>query len=134
MGQEQPVFSIVVPTYDRPKQLAACLQALGGLDYARESFEVIVVDDGSKTPAEAVVASFDDRLQVTLIVQLHSGPATARNAGAMRARGQYLAFTDDNCMPAPQSLQSLTARFDQALEHLIGGRINNVSPDTYSTY
>jgi glycosyltransferase involved in cell wall biosynthesis len=55
MGQEQPVFFIVVPTYDRPKQLAACLQALGRLDYARESFEVIVVDDGSKTPGEAVL-------------------------------------------------------------------------------
>src|SRR5439155_19951670 len=134
MGQEQPAFSTVVPTYDRPKQLAACLQALGRLDYARESFEVIVVDDGSKTPAEAVVASFDGRLQVTLIVQLHSGPATARNAGAMRARGKYLAFTDDDCLPAPDWLQALTVRFDRAPDHLVGGRIINALPENpYST-
>src|SRR5437867_3420967 len=88
---ERPVFSIVVPTYRRPKQLAACLQALAKLDYARERFEVIVVDDGSTTPPEAVVTSFQDRLQVTLVLQPHAGSAAARNTGAERARGEYLA-------------------------------------------
>src|SRR5438128_7973645 len=134
MGQEQPVFSIVVPTYDRPKQLAACLQALGRLDYARESFEVIVVDDGSPTPPKAVVESLRDRLQLTLHLQRHAGPAAARNAGAMRARGKYLAFTDDDCLPAADWLEALTARFERPANHLIGGRIINAVPDNpYST-
>jgi glycosyltransferase involved in cell wall biosynthesis len=88
MGREQPVFSIIVPTHSRPGPLAACLQALTGLDYARERFEVIVVDDGSKIPPKAAVESFRDHLQVTLLLQHHAGPAAARNAGATHARGK----------------------------------------------
>jgi hypothetical protein len=42
-----------------PVQLAACLQALSRLDYAPERFEVILVDDGTKTPPDVTVASFD---------------------------------------------------------------------------
>ena len=134
MGREQPVFSIIIPTYSRPGPLAACLQALTGLDYARERFEVIVVDDGSPTPPKAVVESLRDRFQLTLHLQRHAGPAAARNAGAMRARGKYLAFTDDDCLPAPDWLQALTVRFDRAPDHLVGGRIINALPENpYST-
>ncbi len=44
----QPEFSIIVPTFNRPTQLAACLTALARLDYPRDRFEVVVVDDGSE--------------------------------------------------------------------------------------
>ena len=40
-------FSVVVPTYNRPARLAACLAAVAALDYPRDAFEVVVVDDGS---------------------------------------------------------------------------------------
>ena len=134
MRLEQPVFSIVVPTYERPRQLAACLQALARLDYARDNFEVIVVDDGGKTPLDNVIAPFHDRLSVTLLAQPNAGPAVARNTGALQAKGQYLAFTDDDCMPAPEWLQSLTARFAKTPDHMIGGRTINALPDNlYST-
>src|SRR5262249_34753722 len=134
MRQDQPVFSIVVPTYERPRQLAACLQALARLDYARDHFEVIVVDDGGKTPLVNVIAPVHDRLSVTLLTQPNAGPAVARNTGAMQAKGQYLAFTDDDCMPAPEWLQSLTARFAKTPDHMIGGRTINALPDNlYST-
>jgi len=134
MRQEQPVFSIVIPTYERPRQLAVCLQALARLDYHRDHFEVIVVDDGSTMLPNDAVASFQDRLQVTLLVQPHSGPARARNTGAKQARGKYLAFTDDDCMPTPDWLQSLTERFAKTPDHMIGGRTINAIPDNvYST-
>ncbi len=58
MAQRQPFFSIIVPTYNRLRQLSACVQSLTCLDYPRDRFEVIVVDDGSKTPPKAVVAPF----------------------------------------------------------------------------
>jgi cellulose synthase/poly-beta-1,6-N-acetylglucosamine synthase-like glycosyltransferase len=134
MRQKQPIFSIIVPTHSRPGPLAACLQALARLDYPPERFEVIVVDDGSQTPPKTVVASLHDFLQVSLLLQRHGGPAAARNAGAMRARGQYLAFTDDDCVPAADWLQALTARFERMPDDLIGGRIINALPENpYST-
>jgi len=57
-------FSIIVPTYNRPRQLADCLAALARLDYARDRFEVVVVDDGSSTPLEGVTAGFRPALLV----------------------------------------------------------------------
>lgn len=134
MGQEQPFFSIVVPTYARPEQLAICLQFLAQLDYPHECFEVVVVDDGSEMPLESVVAPFLNQLDITLLTQPNAGPATARNTGAQCARGKFLAFTDDDCTPAPDWLQTLAARFAMAPDCMIGGRTLNVlSGNVYST-
>ena len=111
MEYGHPTFSIIIPTYQRPTQLAVCLRSLTGLNYPRERFEVIVVDDGSTTPLDAVVASVRDSLNVMLTRQDNGGPAAARNTGAARARGTFLAFTDDDCTPTPDWLHTLGARF-----------------------
>lgn len=124
----QPVFSIIVPTYNRARQLAACLESLVRLDYPRNRFEVIVVDDESETSPQAVVARFRSRLELTLLTQPHAGPAGARNAGAAKARGRFLAFTDDDCAPAPDWLRTLEARFATAPDHAIGGPTINALP------
>jgi len=108
-----PFFSIVVPTCDRPRQLAACLQSLARLDYPRDRFEVIVVDDGTTTAAPALVVEMKAGPDVRLVRQPHAGPAAARNLGASHARGSLLAFTDDDCAPAPDWLWALAARFER---------------------
>jgi len=134
MGEEQPFFSIIVPTFNRPGQLTTCLQALTRLDYPRARFEVIVVDDGSESPVEAAVSSFCNQLNITLITQPHSGPAIARNKGATHAKGELLALTDDDCIPIPDWLKALAMRFCETPDHMIGGRTLNVLPDNlYST-
>jgi glycosyltransferase involved in cell wall biosynthesis len=122
------LFSIIVPTAERPTQLDTCLHALVHQDYCHDCFEVIVVDDGSQKSATEVVASLVDQLDVTLLTQPHAGPATARNTGAARARGKFLAFTDDDCVPASDWLKNLAARFAETPEHIIGGRTLNALP------
>ncbi len=57
-------ISIIIPTYNRPQQLTSCLESLTKLDYPQQSFEVIVVDDGSKTPLDTVVAPFKSQLKL----------------------------------------------------------------------
>ena len=127
-------FSVIIPTRARPTSLAACLEALSNLDYPRDRFEVIVVDDGSEKPPYDVVRSFTDRLDVVLLTQPHAGPAAARNTGAARAKGDFLAFTDDDCTPASDWLRALAARFAQAKDVAVGGRIINALPDNpYAT-
>lgn len=134
IGQEEPFFSIIIPTYARPERLTACLQAIALLDYPRDRFEVIVVDDGSEMPIDPVVARFRDQLDLTLIRQANAGPATARNTGAARAMGKFLVFTDDDCAPALDWLKTLTARFATAPDCAIGGRTLNALPkNLYST-
>ncbi len=132
--QNQPFFSIIVPTYKRPAQLANCLESLACLSYPRDCFDVIVVDDGSETSTEVVVAGFQKRMDVTLMIQPKAGPAMARNTGAARAKGEFLAFTDDDCTPASNWLKNLAVRFAASPDSAIGGRMVNALPDNpYST-
>jgi len=127
-------FSIIIPTRNRPNQLAVCLESIVHQTYPRSHFEVIVIDDGSTTPIAPVISKFDDRLNLTLLTQQNRGPASARNTGSAKARGRYLAFTDDDCAPAPDWLQKLEERFDSSPNFLIGGRtINAMINNSYST-
>ena len=129
-----PFFSIIIPTHNRPERLEACLQAIVHLDYSHSAFEVIIVNDGSRTSPKSAIDTFDDRLEIKLIDQLQSGPAAARNTGAMAARGEYLAFTDDDCAPAADWLKTLAQRFASAPDSLVGGRtINALLHNVYST-
>jgi glycosyltransferase involved in cell wall biosynthesis len=113
-----PGLSIVIATRDRPEALSSCLVALDGLDYPRESYEVIVVDDGGDSDLTAVVGRGGEN--VRLIRQKPRGPGAARNRGASHARFELLAFTDDDCRPAPSWLRELTARMNGGAG--VGGR------------
>ena len=85
-------------------------------------------------PPEAVVNVFSDQLDIKLFTQANAGPASARNSGFSLAKGEFLAFIDDDCTPAPDWLQTLAVRFASKPEHAIGGRTVNALPDnTYST-
>ncbi len=123
-----PFFSIVVPTYERPAQLSTCLAALARLDYPRDSFEVIVVDDGSADAPAGVVARFGELMDLKLYSQRNAGPAAARNFGASHARGEFLAFTDDDCAPDPFWLRAFASSFESKPQHIVGGRTLNALP------
>ena len=134
MERRQPFFSVIVPTYRRPQQLATCLASLAKLEYPGDRFEVIVVDDGGGGALDAVVATVRDSLPVTLLRQPHVGPSGARNAGAAKAKGEYLVFTADDCIPAVNWLSTLAMRAVAEPDSAVGGAIINALPDNhYST-
>jgi GT2 family glycosyltransferase len=120
-----PFCSIVVPTRGRPEQLRECLDALAALDYPADLYEVVVVDDGGDSPLEAAVGPFRDRIPLSLLRREHGGPAAARNAGAARARGSLLAFTDDDCRPSPQWLRRLAEHHVLEPDVALGGHTVN---------
>ena len=128
-----PTFSIVVPTYARPERLSACLSALTKLSYPRDEFEVIVVDDGSPSSPAEIVHRVVDQMAVRLIAQTQAGPAAARNTGAANARGEYLAFTDDDCAPDANWLRALAVALKTGPEIGVGGQtINGLPENPYS--
>ena len=130
----QPIFSIIIPTYNRPERLANCLAAIAQLDYPRDRFEVIVVDDGSDASLEPVVTPLQEQIDITLLRQKNAGPAAARNRGAAQARGQFLAFTDDDCQPTTNWLTQFAENFATAPQSLLGGKtINALVNNPYST-
>ncbi|NEQ26051.1 MAG: glycosyltransferase [Microcoleus sp. SIO2G3] len=133
-NSEKPFFSIIVPTFNRPDRLAACLQSFAQIDYRRDRFEIIVVDDGGDVPLTSVVAAFQAQLSVTLLRQPHAGPAAARNTGTTQAKGEFLVFTDDDCLATSDWLEKLAARFTETRDRIIGGTtLNALSSNFYST-
>ena len=102
-----PLISIIIPTFRRPTHLKVCLESFTRIDYPRNRFEVIVVDDGSPNPPKAVLADFSEQFDVSLLTTSHAGPAKARNRGAEIANGDILAFTDDDCEPAADWLMKM---------------------------
>lgn len=101
MTVSAPLFSVVIPTYNRARLLDETL-----LSVAQQHFtahEIIVVDDGSTDATQDVV----DRHApgVTFVQQAQHGPGAARNAGARRASGDYLAFLDSDDVWFPWTLE-----------------------------
>jgi len=133
ISSETPFCSVIIPTHERPGVLAGCLQAIAELLYPRERLEVDVVDDGGTTDVEPLIRTFKDELDVVLVRQTRSGPAAARNAGAKQARGEVLAFTDDDCRPAPDWLQTLVEHWSGHEDVAVGGHtVNSLVENVYS--
>lgn len=131
---DTPIFSIVIPTYNRPKQLAACLQACGRLDYPPDRFEIIIVDDGSPIPVEVIRNDGSNLPNTICLRQFNAGPASARNMGAQHAQGDILAFTDDDCAPTLKWLRELAQSFKDVPTGIVGGRtVNGLVDNIYST-
>jgi GT2 family glycosyltransferase len=123
-----PRVSVVVPTRDRPAQLATCLAALRAQSLPAGRFEVVVVNDGGDAgQAERVVAECGSLARVCH--QDPSGPASARNHGARVAHGVWLAMTDDDCRPEPEWLASLCRAADAWPGRALGGQTTNLLGD-----
>jgi glycosyltransferase involved in cell wall biosynthesis len=118
-------FSIIIPTYQRPQELQNCLAAIARMDYPREFFEVIVVNDGGSQPLAPIIDKFFNQMNVRLLSQPSAGPAAARNNGASQATHPYLVFTDDDCMPAADWLRRFENRIMPGQAGAVAGRIIN---------
>ena len=126
-----PRFTVIVPTFERPAPLAACVQALRALERPGGTLEIVIVNDGGRPPARDVVSAAGDvTLELRVVDQANAGPASARNRGAAEARGEYLAFTDDDCLPDRGWLTAFDAALRATPGALVGGRTVNALPDS----
>lgn len=103
-----PLFTIVIPTYERPDTLFRVLDAIGAQDDA-PAFEVVVVDDGSGDETGRRLAAYSPAYPFRSFSQDNGGPASARNLGIRAARGEYVLFLGDDTVPEP-GLLSVHAR------------------------
>ena len=129
-----PKISIIIPTYNRPGPLTACLESLARLRYPREQFEVIVVDDGGSLDLGPIIDPLRDVINIGLITQENTGPAGARNKGAANAKGEFIAFTDDDCVPQEDWLAIFVQHLQQDPAKMYGGHtVNLLENNIYST-
>ena len=98
----QPYISVIVPHYNDLASLDRCLSALRDQTYPAERFEIIVADNMSPIGAKAVAQLVGDRARLVSVAERGAGPA--RNGGVAAACGEIYAFTDSDCIPAPDWL------------------------------
>jgi GT2 family glycosyltransferase len=106
MSQTLPL-SVVVSIHDSAWTLNEALAAIRASELRRDSYEIIVVDDASTDGSVAIAARYADT--VVKLKGHRSGPAYARNRGVELARGQVIAFVDDDVVVRPDTLSRMLA-------------------------
>lgn len=102
-------MTVVIPHLNDAARLAVCLTALAAQRLAPgQTFEVVVVDNGSHAPPAELVAGFPG---MRLAAEATPGPGPARNRGIALARAPVVAFLDSDCIPDPGWLAAMLAGF-----------------------
>jgi glycosyltransferase involved in cell wall biosynthesis len=131
----KPEVSVIIPAYNRAKRLERAVRSV--LEQGGVRFELLVVDDASEEPSEALYRELEELGHRVIRQERNSGPGPARNVGAKVARGEWLAFldSDDHWLPGKlethlSSLRSSGLRIGQAEEiwYRDGERVNPPKP------
>ena len=103
-----PFFSVVIPVFNRPREIQRALKSCLEQEYA--GFEIVVVDDGSTDDTQAAIRQWaDDR--VTIVSHSgNRGVCAARNTGVRNARGEWMVFLDSDDELLPGALDRMAQR------------------------
>jgi glycosyltransferase involved in cell wall biosynthesis len=125
-------LSLIISTRNRCQQLGRCLEAMHQLKTERH-WELIIMDNGSTDETAAVVRGFiaASSLTTAYVFEARPGKSTALNTALGIARGQILAFTDDDCYPAQDFLDCVWSAFKDPAVGYITGRILLHDPSDY---
>jgi GT2 family glycosyltransferase len=114
MADTAPRASVVICVYNRPGPVVLCLDSLLRSDYT--DFEIVLVDDGSTDDTPARLDDFKrahPERAVTIVRQARNGGlSAARNAGVRSARGEFVLFTDSDCVAEPGWLGAMLKGFE----------------------
>src|SRR5258708_27188523 len=112
--QRAPFVSVVISTRDRPDRLARCLSALLALQYP--DYEVIVVDNAPSTSATAdlIQQTYANEPKIRYAREDRPGPSAGRNRGIVEARGEIIAFADDDVVGDAYWLAGVARGFEPA--------------------
>lgn len=118
-----PLVSVIIPVFNDGKRLRLCLQSLEKQTYDRDYYEVIVVDNDSDSKAniKGIVKEFP-----MAIAEYETTPGSyaARNRGIKVAKGEIIAFTDADCIPAPDWIERGVSYLQETANcGLVGGNI-----------
>ena len=117
-------FTVIVPTRGDDALLGRLLSSLTAQTFPRDRWDLVIAFDGAE-PTDEERGSLE-RLRATVVaLPVRRGPGAARNEAALRATGEFLAFTEDDCVAAPDWLEAADAhlRSEPALDVLEGATL-----------
>jgi len=118
-------LTVCICTHNRPRYVRDCLDGLRAQTEPQDRFSVLIVDSGSPPAAAAELEALATEYGTRLLRVDRPGVSAARNAGAWAARSPYIAYIDDDAIPAPDWVECILAALAKPGRRpaLIGGRI-----------
>ena len=116
-----PAFSIVVPVLNGTATIALCVESLLAIDYPRDRYEIICVDNASTDDTASQLREFLPHIRI--LREETRGAAAARNCGILAASHKTIAFTDADCVVEAGWLRALATRIHEPGVGIVGGRI-----------
>ncbi|MFQ6080464.1 MAG: glycosyltransferase [Candidatus Bathyarchaeia archaeon] len=114
--QKLPFVSIVVPFYNSQTTLEKCISSLLKLNFQRERYEIILVNDCSTDNSVGIANKFAELYpnHVKVVdLKKRTGVMAARNEGILRSKGEIIACTDADCIVHPKWLRAMVSRFNE---------------------
>jgi glycosyltransferase involved in cell wall biosynthesis len=129
--------SVIIPVFNDTARLTLCLDSISKQNLSQDQFEVIVIDNNSKTNVREVVKNFYNSIKnLTFLYEPKQGSYAARNRGIKNSKAEVLAFTDADCQPNANWLTEGVTCVSQNI--IVGGRIKMFckaeTPNTYDLY
>lgn len=104
MNKNKPLFSVIIPTFNRRKELERCLNYLVLQTF--KDFEVIICDDGSTDSTSNLIKNFNGKLNIQYLWNENwGGPAHPRNIGINASKGKWICFLDSDDWWYPKKLE-----------------------------
>ncbi|MDC9592795.1 glycosyltransferase family 2 protein [Xenorhabdus sp. IM139775] len=95
--------SVIIPTHNRSLLLKRAIDSV--IEQSYTPYEIVVVDDSNCLDTQKLIKSYDNKLNVKLIINPNTGASSSRNYGAIHATGEYISFLDDDDMWLPNKLE-----------------------------
>ena len=112
-------FSLIVPVYNRPDEIADLLESL---DHQTDrGFELVLVEDGSTVPCREIVDRYASHFDIQYFAKGNEGRSIARNYGMDHAKGDYFVFVDSDCILPPDYFESLRKKMSTDYADCFGG-------------
>jgi len=129
---ENPLFSIVIPTYNRANLLNFTLLSLVNQTINKSLFEVIIVDDGSTDNTKEIVSNFKEEMRINYYYQEDIGyrVASARNLGVTKSNGEFILFIDSGIILDPDCVkQHLVSHRNSDKELVVVGYVFGIEEE-----
>lgn len=113
-------FSIIVPVYNRPQEIDELLESLTQQHFS-DTFEVLIIEDGSNDKSEHIVERYKSQLDLKYFYKENSGAGASRNFGMEHATGDYFIILDSDVIVPPNYLQEVKNALDSKYTDAFGG-------------
>ena len=129
LPEPYPSVSIIIPSYNRVRELERCIRSLLKITYPLHLLEIIIIDDASTDDTQLMFCTLRQELasqHITLRVIRHEqqrGVAIARNSGTQSASHELIAYIDSDCVASPNLLSELIPYMQDARVAMVGGEI-----------